>query len=620
MPSPISSSPLSLAQTLATAQDALDGQVGELYGRSLDQLQCASLPIPHPSALPPTVNAAPTFFTAQLSGRLQDVLGEMAGAANSSLADLSIGEAPRNLHDRVPRLTSSANLKDNVGHKPKDDLMFGLIGMSTHYKAVLGGLDAYHAKLNIPIGINPDNAREHAAGLAEDLGAIYRNADHYIKQHGETPSKSKAVEAMKTLQSHVMGEVDLVNRVATSLVDNAQVRGMIWKDSMAGAGYRMLDSVACYNDTNLVEFNHNFGGGQVNQVASLTYKKLDGVMETLIFKADPAKLDTHTSSAVQNRNTQAIINQVLLPSGIDPERPAFAARNVAMAFVNEALGLNNLVHCSFALHNEKIGMAMDMAPGRTSWFDVKQPVAEKFPMVEHYLEEMKSEYSSPTYTRQDRIELVLASVLEVGVVWNKSDVRPENASDAELRTPANWSQHIRTSGYPDLLNNDVAGLKQANLQRELSSLEWLDGLCGQTDRHGLNFMTDAAPDGRITVTGIDNDFAFGSNINGLPPGLGNCISGLPQLIDSRLAARLGTLDFDRDLKPTLNTLLTTEEVGATRARFEQLKAHALALTPDRVLDNWQTAQIGGLSVHDHLLAAGDDSSSYYKRDEAYVAH
>ena len=103
---PISSQPTSVTQALSTAQDAVDGQMGELHGRPLDRVQSIALPIEHPSDLPPTVNAAPTPFTAQLSGRMQQVLGEMAGAASSSLADPDLQET-FNLHDRVPRLMTS---------------------------------------------------------------------------------------------------------------------------------------------------------------------------------------------------------------------------------------------------------------------------------------------------------------------------------------------------------------------------------------------------------------------------------------------------------------------------------------------------------------------------------
>lgn len=614
---PISAQPLSLARTLDSAQPLVQGQVGELHGHALAQVHCTPPSIPYPGDLPPAVNAEPTPFTAQLSGRMQQVLGEMAGAASSSLADSALGETTRNLHDRVPRLMSSASLVDNVGHKPKSDLLFGLIGMSTHYKAVLGGLDAYQAKLITPIGMDTASAREYAAGLAKDLTAIYQKAEQYIEQHQGTPSKGTAVAAMREMQSQVMNEMALVNRVATSLVDNAGVRGMTWKDSMAGAGYRLLDSVARYNDTNLAHANDSFGGGQVNQVAKLTYRTPEGGLETRIFKADPQKLDAYSGSPVQNENAQALISQIFVPSGIDPERPAFAARNVAMAFVNEALGLNNLVHCSFAVHNDAIGMAMDEAPGRTSKYNVKQAVPD------YILSELGDAadlvVSGKAGTRQDRIEGMVAEMSESYVVaWNNPNTRAEMASDAELQNPANWAKLIPTSGYPDLLIGDVGGLKQANLQCELSCLEWLDGLCGQTDRHALNFMTHAAADGSITVTGIDNDFSFGAKIGRLPPDIGNCISGLPQLIDSRLAARLNALDFNRDFKPTLDTLLTPEEVSATRARFDQLKAHAFALSADRVVDNWQGARIGGLSVHDHLLESGDGFSSYYKRDKAYV--
>ena len=57
---------------------------------------------------------------------------------------------------------------------------------------------------------------------------------------------------------------------------------------------------------------------------------------------------------------------------------------------------------------------------------------------------------------------------------------------------------------------------RANLMRELCRLEWADVLAGQVDRHGDNYLVDINPaDGRVRVTGIDNDASFGTHRLGI---------------------------------------------------------------------------------------------------------
>lgn len=638
---------------------------GVLDGKILSQVSADSLPKVD-TACVPTVNAEPTTFTPKLdehqhkiddsdedsgpkinltertapleikySERLQSLKAVIAQAGSQSMAGPGF-----NLHDGVPRLISAETLEQNVGHMPKDDWRIGRIpvrNMSTNYKAVLKGLNAYEGMLKDKVGTGKDGAREHAAKLVETLGEIHRDAEKYIKQHEGTPSKATAVDAMKTLQSQVMHEIALVNRVATHLVDGEQVRNtmhdMTWKGSLDGAGYRVLDSVARYNDGNLQGKPVVHGSGALNTVIKLTYGKLGGETEALIFKADQQQV----------QDVEAI--ELVRSWGIDPDRPAFAARNVAMAFVNETLGLKNLVHCSFAMHDKKIGIVMDEAPGRTAHYQTKVAVStdQHRASLDGFLGEMNldldgfppPENETPEQKR-DRIEAFVNAKEKVyRIYWNYKDFRPGEATGEQLRDAKNWQVGLPTNAVTDLLKDEnVDGPKHANVQRELSNLEWLDGLCGQIDRHAGNYLIDAALDGSITVTGIDNDLSFGSIIKQLPAkdSAGKlskkAISDLPKLIDSNLQRRIVALDFDRDLKSTLLTLLKPEEVAATGDRFKQLQKHAKDLdtaADGRVVSDWQKdkIKIGGqkVTVHDYLVnQTKDDTSSYYFREIIHPPH
>ncbi len=52
------------------------------------------------------------------------------------------------------------------------------------------------------------------------------------------------------------------------------------------------------------------------------------------------------------------------------------------------------------------------------------------------------------------------------------------------------------------------GVVIGEIIRQTNRLEWLDLITAQGDRHNKNYMIDVRPDGKVTVTGIDNDECF----------------------------------------------------------------------------------------------------------------
>jgi hypothetical protein len=161
-----------------------------------------------------------------------------------------------------------------------------------------------------------------------------------------------------------------------------------------------------------------------------------------------------------------------------------------------------------------------------------------------------------------------------------------------MTNPNNPMSKMRRQLWTD--NTKPSPTAQAKLQQQLNALDWCDSITGQQDRHGSNYMVDIQGD-NVTVTGIDNDVAFGagqpdancSKNSGMGYYARTTPPGLPPLIDKPTYDSLIAGDFDRDLVPKLKTLLAQEELAAAKSRFNQVKQHAQGLHPNFVVTDWQ---------------------------------
>jgi hypothetical protein len=267
---------------------------------------------------------------------------------------------------------------------------------------------------------------------------------------------------------------------------------------------------------------------------------------------------------------------------MDPAAPHYGNRNIASRAVAEMLGTDVIPDVSFTIHNGEVGLLMSMAEGRSprvkQWKDVDQEWAAS---------------QSPEY--------------------------PDNRKNLRLKdVGGKWIQ------YDEVLQKPWAGplspKAQVRLQEQLNWLEWTDMLTGQVDRHSANYFIDIQGDA-VKVTGIDNDFAFGKNQDGLlryNRERGVTSPGEPGLIDRKIYNRLLASDFDRNLLPKLQGLLTAAEIEASRHRFNAVVALARQLeAAGCVVDDWsawRSRSAPPQSAAQYLAHAA--TPSLFKRDIA----
>jgi hypothetical protein len=111
-----------------------------------------------------------------------------------------------------------------------------------------------------------------------------------------------------------------------------------------------------------------------------------------------------------------------------------------------------------------------------------------------------------------------------------------------------------------------------NVQKGLSNLQLLDAICGQVDRHGQNIMAVRNEDGTIGIFGIDNDLAFGVNVNLDGQKKIQNEKGIPKYTDIQTAANILSISA-QDIINTLLGLLSDDEIEKTVERFLEVQNH-----------------------------------------------
>jgi hypothetical protein len=143
-----------------------------------------------------------------------------------------------------------------------------------------------------------------------------------------------------------------------------------------------------------------------------------------------------------------------------------------------------------------------------------------------------------------------------------------------------------------------AALENPEVARETTKLQLLDHLVGQGDRHQANYFIKVAPDGKVKITGIDNDQCFGAKLtdpNGIAwKGTDDCGfrgTTMPPVVDTEMAKAINDLTPDK-LSAMLGDKLSQAEVGAAIQRLDGVKAHIAGLeAKGLVIDpgNWGSA-------------------------------
>lgn len=186
-----------------------------------------------------------------------------------------------------------------------------------------------------------------------------------------------------------------------------------------------------------------------------------------------------------------------------------------------------------------------------------------------------------------------------GAKGKNIDDLQEEAEEARKRggnTPL--SQKVAPDQLASAFSNSISG----SLMKELTSLQVLDVICGQVDRHMGNVMFQQDAHGKLAhITGIDNDASFGFNedvatkrlverkdkrVYQISPDKSSAELVLPRM-DKQLADRVLALT-PQAIKLMLTGLLKKEEIDASIKRLiymQQAIRKALTDKPETFVDN-----------------------------------
>jgi hypothetical protein len=157
-------------------------------------------------------------------------------------------------------------------------------------------------------------------------------------------------------------------------------------------------------------------------------------------------------------------------------------------------------------------------------------------------------------------------------------------------------------------------LDRPAVAREVTKLQLLDHLTGQGDRHGENYFVNVDPDGRVKVTGIDNDQCFGEKLTH-PEGIrftGHSKCGfrgtaLPPVVDHEMAIAITNLT-PADVEAMLGDKLSRGEVRAANQRLAGVKRHIAELEQKGLVihpDHWQNSHVKKLLTPENSYVARD---------------
>ncbi len=136
--------------------------------------------------------------------------------------------------------------------------------------------------------------------------------------------------------------------------------------------------------------------------------------------------------------------------------------------------------------------------------------------------------------------------------------------------------------------SEVGIFNTAGLNRDASTLEVFDFLCGQTDRHHGNMfyqISEPDKDGKRSVTGlqgIDNDLAFGDKVESNVRGMVDWKDMV--FIDKGLAQKVQSIDRDT-LEYAIGDLIPQKQIDVMMERVSLLKDHMeknmVVIDPDK---------------------------------------
>ena len=446
--------------------------------------------------------------------------------------------------------------------RPKDDISFGLFGtksMSSGYKAILNGLDGYHQAL-APNGEQP--RPEQLEALMVQLGDLEGATARYMEARGHSHKYEISVvqSQIKHEKKVIQGLLDEV-RGGEPLPDTMTLEEIV---AFARQGIALKDMMVLHHRGHSPESARELLESEIGE-PPLSEEMLKSYLDEGFNPQEAMLLERYglgisVGKAYRRRD---------IP--ITPETIAKSFRSdnrLGDITVLGSGGFNETYNIRYDTpEGEFRGVLKQIEPPDPSrTFEVEGGwVAEKIG-IDLYNPRTAMRNLS-TYTVAQELGFDVIPRTEIGVMTDEGE-RPT------VGLIMGFAKGTPGGSTPRKLYSDP------DVRRELTKLQFLDHLCGQGDRHHNNYFIHRDENGRVTVTGIDNDQSFGKNLhdpNGIARGKSKDNYGfrgvnMPMVIDEDMAEAFRTLTPER-LDEMLGGMLSPEEIAAAKDRLKDIQHH-----------------------------------------------
>jgi hypothetical protein len=282
--------------------------------------------------------------------------------------------------------------------------------------------------------------------------------------------------------------------------------------------------------------NANFGQGAMNSVAQVDYQDEKGELFKGVFKSEPDKLGANDGG--------------MTALGTNENSPNLSMRSVAASKLNELLGMKVIPKTELAFHEQMgFGQVMALAGGKSpktkTSIEIEDADPAKIARIEQVLKEEEKQFGA-----QSTLVTKQSATGEV-----------KHFLEENITFQTDWDNPI--------------------LKRELASLQLMDGLIGNVDRHCENYFIQVDAFGNpIGVLGIDNDLTFAREHND-PTEIAfsqGHHAGLPPAVDSYVAEKFCAVT-ESQVRSAVKGLLTGLEVETLIVRLKAIQVKLDAKGP-----------------------------------------
>ncbi len=482
------------------------------------------------------------------------ISGHLSNAGNTALQTVVAGNLSRPNHapPHIRRLMTAAQFRAQMGSDPKPGEK-----KSTRYKAILAEVVAFHRLRNdypsrlieVARDRRPEKVATHHSRFQTEiltkLTAIKDLCGTYVQGRGGLLKSGvkKVTSRQATRSSRLRKEA-----AVSALRNEAEQEYAITADALIQIKRQYLDNLLQPGFKN-VPRGPALGAGANSTAYSADINAGDLILRG-VFKAEPEgqHSDGTENAGIVEQNTMGNFRSV-------------ATYRLAKLLLGDDQTL--VPRTELAVSNGELGQWMGLASGKAAAKEtVRNPNANE-------LEDLQRRLARLARYRADRARAVREGTSTADLDMYIDGETKQLDRLYPLHGPAQ-QRGVKETKILDIDPNS------GELQQQLSQLHILDLIAGQVDRHEQNYWIESNQ-GRITVTTIDSDLAFGSKDIDLTRGLAS-LPGLPPIVDRALAGRIlgephGPAITEDDVANAVAGLLVPEEVAKLKSRFSITKAH-----------------------------------------------